>query len=230
MTTATLDAPTVERILSLGKRARLILRAVANVAAKERMRFALNGVQIQATGGKLRLTATDGRRLLRVEAEASAFFDCDAIAFRAGGFPDTEPVLVSGDALRAIRVRDAVTWEGGRLGLLVGETFCAFPETEGVFPGVDDVIPAKHARLVGPERLDSDAHTEPVPMGFNPVLLGGLLKSASDIHDGDVNAVRFSWVDPDAVATRLRIAPPLRLDGRSRGVEFTGVLMPVSLD
>jgi DNA polymerase III subunit beta len=64
------EIPEVEgaQEVTVGSRAlREMVRRVAFAAAKERMRFALNGVLVKVEGERLELVATDGRRLARDE-------------------------------------------------------------------------------------------------------------------------------------------------------------------
>jgi DNA polymerase-3 subunit beta len=125
---------------------RLVSRSVF-AAATENTRFAMGGVFMERKGKRLRLVATDGRRLVVTRGDCTAANEGDTVAIvptkamtllnRLASQPD--------DAVQVARVE-------GRLIIRVGEG----PEAaslhtnliEGTFPPFEDVIPKEHDRKV----------------------------------------------------------------------------------
>ena len=125
---------------------RLITRS-AFAAATENTRFAMGGVFLERKGKRLRLVATDGRRLVVTRGDCSSANDGETVAI----VPTKAMALLS---RLAAQPDDAVQISrmDGRLAITVGEG----PEAarlvtnliEGTFPPFEDVIPKEHDRKV----------------------------------------------------------------------------------
>jgi DNA polymerase-3 subunit beta len=115
---------------------RSLIRLTAFAAARERMRYALNGVLVRAEGGTIEFVATDGRRLARATAPAT------------GTAPDEFHAIVPTKGLQQIdksitdldaEVRLSVG--GNHVCGRTGRASVVSRLVEGSFPNYKDVIP-----------------------------------------------------------------------------------------
>lgn len=115
---------------------RTLIRLTAFAAARERMRYALNGVLVRAEGGTIEFVATDGRRLARCTAPTGEGSSGDFQAIvPTKGLQQIEKSLSDGDAT----VRLAVA--GNHLCGRTSRTSVVSRLVEGSFPSYRDVIP-----------------------------------------------------------------------------------------
>jgi len=199
----------------VGKIARLL---AVKVAAQERMRFALGAVRFSsAPDGWLRMDATNGRILVRVEA-------LGVILPTPGRLAGS--LLVARDTLKRLRSGDGLyVTEGGELAQTDprGETIRTLrTDEDGTFPNVDDVIPAQ---TFSTDRFRWDK------FALSPALLGDVLAVAESLASGrtDPPPVRFSYSAPPLGSDGRPVGAPLRLDAQTPYFRFIGIIMPVEL-
>ncbi len=125
---------------------KLIVRSVF-AAATESTRFAMGGVLMERKGKRLRLVATDGRRLVVTKGDCTSGSDADTIAI----VPPKAMSLLNRLASQPDDVV-AVARLDGRLSFTVGQGPDAARLTtnliDGTFPPFEDVIPKEHDRKV----------------------------------------------------------------------------------
>jgi len=132
-------------------------------------------------------------------------------------------ILVSTDTLKSFRAGDGLMIDdAGRLMRLDPSglpTVELVTDQDGMFPDTDSVIPARTNNADG---LDGTW------FGFGAEYLSDLLAVVVGMQASakmDAPAVVFSWIAP----AKKDSANPLRMDARTAGMEFIGVIMPVSL-
>ncbi len=134
------EIPEVDQTNAIGISAgalRAMIRRTAFAAAKERMRFALNGVLVHVSGEEVEVVATDGRRLARDSGSCTNASDVEFEAIvptkglqqldRALGSDDEEVLLAVGN---------------NHFSGHVGGVTLVSRLVEGSFPPYRDVIPA----------------------------------------------------------------------------------------
>lgn len=231
---------------------RLIVRSVF-AAATENTRFAMGGVYMERKAKRLRLVATDGRRLVVTKGDCSSATDGDTVAIvptkamnllnRLASQPD--------DAVQVAKL-------DGRLSFTVGEG----PEAaklvtnliEGTFPPFEDVIPKEHDRkvtcdvqqLLASVRRAGILTTEQskgVKMGFSATELK-ISGSSPDVGEAEISMPLTGFqgqpieiiFNPGYVTEALRLvdSPEITLEMKASnkpgvfrvGQEFTYVVMP----
>lgn len=231
---------------------RLVVRSVF-AAATENTRFAMGGVYMERKGKRLRLVATDGRRLVVTKGDCTTANEGDTIAIvptkamnllnRLASQPD--------DAVQVSRVE-------GRLIFTVGEG----PEAarlmtnliEGTFPPFEDVIPKEHDRkvtcdvqqLLASVRRAGILTTEQskgVKLGFTATELK-ISGSSPDVGEAEISMPLSGYqgqpidivFNPGYVTEALRLvdSPEITLEMKAPnkpgvfrvGQEFTYVIMP----
>jgi DNA polymerase-3 subunit beta len=231
---------------------RLIVRSVF-AAATENTRFAMGGVYMERKAKRLRLVATDGRRLVVTRGDCSSATDGDTVAIvptkamnllnRLASQPD--------DAVQVAKL-------DGRLSFTVGEG----PEAaklvtnliEGTFPPFEDVIPKEHDRkvtcdvqqLLASVRRAGILTTEQskgVKMGFSATELK-ISGSSPDVGEAEISMPLTGFqgqpieiiFNPGYVTEALRLvdSPEITLEMKASnkpgvfrvGQEFTYVVMP----
>jgi DNA polymerase-3 subunit beta len=120
---------------------RTLIRLTAFAAARERMRYALNGVLVRVEGGIVEFVATDGRRLARATAPvvSSGTAPFQAIV-PTKGLQQLDKVLGEGDT--EVRLAVANNHLCGR----TSRVSVVSRLVEGSFPNYRDVIPATCAQ------------------------------------------------------------------------------------
>ncbi len=115
---------------------RKMIKRTAFAAAKERMRFALNGLLLQVQGETIELVATDGRRLAIVQGGCE---NPGGVTLRAivptKGLLQLDKIL--GDADASVWISIGNNHFRGR----TGSATVVSRLVEGSFPGYEDVIP-----------------------------------------------------------------------------------------
>jgi len=231
---------------------RLVNRSVF-AAATESTRFAMGGVFMERKGKRLRLVATDGRRLVVTKGDCSSADEGETTAIvptkalnllnRLASQPD--------DSVHIARVE-------GRLIFTVGEG----PEAarlitnliEGTFPPFEDVIPKEHDRkvtcdvqqLLASVRRASILTTEQskgVKLGFTATELK-ISGSSPDVGEAEITMAINGYqgepieivFNPGYITEALRLvdSPEISLEMKAAnkpgvfrvGQEFTYVIMP----
>lgn len=163
---------------------RTLIRLTAFAAARERMRYALNGVLVRVEGGTVEFVATDGRRLARATAPAGEGSSGDFQAIvPTKGLQQLDKCLADGES----QVRLSV----GNNHLLgrTERTSVVSRLVEGSFPNYRDVIPqsCKQKAVVPRE-------------GF-----ASALKRASLVTSRDAQSVRLRFA-PDGLTVSAQSA------------------------
>ncbi len=159
---------------------RRMIKRTAFAAAKERMRFALNGLLVQVEGESIELVATDGRRLA-LEADTCA--NPDGTSLRAivptKGFQQLDKAL--GDPDSTVWIAVGNNHFRGRS----GDVTVVSRLVEGSFPGYRDVIPATCSHNA---QIARDA-------------LQAALRRASLVTSRDAQCVRLAFASGELAVT-----------------------------
>ncbi len=238
--------------VSAGALRRMIARTVFATAA-DNTRYAFNGVLLERKGRKLRMVATDGRRLALVRGDCSGPADGEATCI----IP-TKALSVLNRLLDDPEASVQVSRDKSRISFTVGESATLVSALiEGSFPPFDDVLPKDHdrrgtfdtAELAGGVKraaLLTNEESRGVRMAFGPK---GLVISsrAAEMGDAEIHLPALSWegepveigFNPGFVTDVLRIADTadvtIELKAPNRpgvikiGADFTYVIMPVNL-
>lgn len=208
------EFPTVDRfpeqsaVRLPGALVRDMVRRTAFAAAREAGRFALHGVQITVGPKRIRMVATDGRRLAQVERDLPAPGPKDPLTLLVGpkALLLLERALGSGagsDLELALLDRQLLARSGG---LLVTSRLI-----DGSFPAVDGVIPSASAN----------------PVSVSVAALSAGLRRASLLTSRDAQSVEMQ-LGPDGLHIRSRaqelgeaqVEVPVRYDGPALRVGF----------
>ncbi len=171
-TDAEASAPEFE--IAAGHLRRMIGRSAFATAA-DNSRYAFNGVLLERKGRRLRMVATDGRRLALVQGECTGSADGDSACIiptktlqvlnRLLDDPDT--------AVRISRNRNRIRFEVGETATVISSLI------EGTFPPFDDVIPKEHDRRAS----------------FDTAELAAAVKRAALLTNEESKGVKFSFAD-----------------------------------
>jgi DNA polymerase-3 subunit beta len=229
---------------------REMIRRTHFAAAKERMRFALNGVLVKVDGDMIELVATDGRRLAR---EAGACVNPSGAALSAivptKGLQQLDRVFASGDQVVQIAVGNNHFCARTARVTLVSRL------VEGSFPNYKDVIPnnCKQKAVISREALIAalrraslvtSRDAQSVRLQFHPE---GLTVSARSPEGSaeETLAVDFAGAgdvlgyNPEFLLDALNVlkgeSVPFEWEGKTAPGKltegsYTYVVMPVSLD
>jgi DNA polymerase-3 subunit beta len=229
---------------------REMIRRTQFAAAKERMRFALNGVLVKVEGDTIELVATDGRRLAR---EAGTCVNPAGVALSAivptKGLQQVDRVIADGDETVQIAVGN--------------NHFCARTSrvtivsrlVEGSFPNYRDVIPqnCKQKAILPREALISalrraslvtSRDAQSVRLQFHPE---GLTVSARSPEGSAEETIACDYAgtsdvlgyNPEFLLDALNVlksdSVPFEWEGKTAPGKltegsYTYVVMPVSLD
>lgn len=242
----------VEFEVSAGALRRMISRTVFATAA-DNTRYAFNDVLLERKGRKLRMVATDGRRLALVRGECTNTADGDASCI----IP-TKALNILSRLLDDPEAPVRVSRERNRITFAVGEgTTLASALIEGSFPPFDDVIPKEHDRrgtfdtgelaaAVKRAALLTNEESRGVRMSFGPQ--GVVISSrAAEMGDAEIHLPALTWegaeveigFNPSFITDVLRIADttevavelkaPNRPGVLKVGADFLYVIMPVNL-
>ncbi len=238
--------------VSAGVLRRMIARTVFSTAA-DNTRYAFNGVLLERKGRKLRMVATDGRRLALVRGECSGPADGDATCIIPTKALNVLNRLLDDPeaAVRVARDRTRISFTVGESATLVSALI------EGSFPPFDDVLPKDHDRrgtfdtselaaAVKRAALLTNEESRGVRMAFGPT--GVVISSrAAEMGDAEIHLPALSWegetveigFNPGFITDVLRIADTtevtFELKAPNRpgviriGAEFLYVIMPVNL-
>jgi len=212
-----------------------ILRALArNVVPKDHGRFALNAVNVHATGGegggRMTFEATDGRILVRVVVPWSG--------------PAFDSMLVDGDVARKLKVRDVVRVEvepgierEAAFLRSVDGTDVPMPLGVGTFPDVGAVIPEPGAVVVKepktetrPGWRDSPGRTVSKTYGWNAAYLRRLWTALDELgttFEADPMVARWTAWNGEGGPLRLDARIP---EGPDPRITVTAVVMPCSVE
>lgn len=245
------DAPT-EFEVSAGSLRRMISRTVF-ATASDNTRYAFNGVLLERKGRRLRMVATDGRRLAMVRGDCSGPADGDATCIIPTKTLNVLNRLLDDpdSGVRISRDRNRIRFEVGETAVIVSSLI------EGNFPPFDDVLPKDHDRrgtfetselaaAVKRAALLTNEESKGVKLSFNSK--GVTISSrAAEMGDAEVHLPAISWegaeieiaFNPAYITDVLRIADTseiaIEMKGPNRpgvvkiGDDFTYVIMPVSL-
>jgi len=215
--------------------------SVADIAARENTRYAINGVRFRRAGDVCQADATDGRVLMRVEwsdeydrqeTPAPQGLELSDVAGSVDGFETIIGVDQCKRVAKAIPKRAAMKDQfkrailpesavNGRAPFHIadGSGIVDDQTLDGAFPNIDGVIPAFDTSPGLTESADGAA----VTIGVNPSLLARLCKALeSAACDVDTPGIRLTVpVDPGR--------PMLLSAGRIGGTTATGVIMPVRI-
>lgn len=245
------DAPT-EFEVSAGSLRRMISRTVF-ATASDNTRYAFNGVLLERKGRRLRMVATDGRRLAMVRGDCSGPADGDATCIIPTKTLNVLNRLLDDpdSGVRISRDRNRIRFEVGETAVIVSSLI------EGNFPPFDDVLPKDHDRrgtfdtselaaAVKRAALLTNEESKGVKLSFNAKGLT-ISSRAAEMGDAEVHLAATSWegaeieiaFNPAYVTDVLRIADSseiaIEMKGPNRpgvvkiGDDFTYVIMPVSL-
>ncbi len=245
------DAP-VEFEVNAGSLRRMITRTAFATAA-DNTRYAFNGVLLERKGRKLRMVATDGRRLALVRGESSGNAEGDASCI----IP-TKALTILSRLLDDPEAPVRVSRDRNRISFAVGEgSSLTSALIEGSFPPFDDVIPKEHDRqgtfdtaelaaAVKRAALLTNEESRGVRMAFGPS--GVVISSrAAEMGDAEIHLPALSWegseveigFNPAFITDVLRIADtteitielkaPNRPGVMKVGPDFVYVIMPVNL-
>jgi DNA polymerase-3 subunit beta len=131
---------------------RNLIRLTAFAAARERMRYALNGVLVRVEGGTVEFVATDGRRLARATAPViNASTDEFHAIVPTKGLQQLDKSI--GDADTEVRLSIASNHLCGR----TSRVSVVSRLVEGSFPNYKDVIPqsCRHKAVIPRDQLTS---------------------------------------------------------------------------
>lgn len=245
------DMPT-EFEVSAGALRRMITRTVFATAA-DNTRYAFNGVLLERKARKLRMVATDGRRLALARGECSGPADGDATCIiPTKALNVLNRLLDDPEAgVRVARDRNRICFTVGESATLVSSLI------EGSFPPFDDVLPKDHdlsgtfdtaefAAAVKRAALLTNEESRGVRMAFGAT--GIVISSrAAEMGDAEIHLPALSWsggdveigFNPGFITDVLRIADTtevtVELKAPNRpgvvkvGSDFTYVIMPVNL-
>lgn len=245
------DAP-IEFEVSAGSLRRMISRTVF-ATASDNTRYAFNGVLLERKGRRLRMVATDGRRLAMVRGDCSGPADGDATCIIPTKTLNVLNRLLDDpdSGVRISRDRNRIRFEVGETAVIVSSLI------EGNFPPFDDVLPKDHDRrgtfdtselaaAVKRAALLTNEESKGVKLSFNAK--GVTISSrAAEMGDAEVHLPALSWegndieiaFNPAYVTDVLRIADTseiaIEMKGSNRpgvvkiGDDFIYVIMPVSL-
>lgn len=245
------DSPT-EFEVSAGTLRRMISRTVF-ATASDNTRYAFNGVFLERKARRLRMVATDGRRLALVRGDCSGPADGDASCIiPTKALNVLNRLLDDHDAtVQVSRDRNRIRFAIGESAVLVSSLI------EGTFPPFDDVVPKDHDRrgtfdtaelsaAVKRAALLTNEESKGVKMSFDAAGLT-ISSRAAEMGDAEVHLPALTWegaaieiaFNPAYVTDVLRIADTteiaIELKGSNRpgvvkiGNDFTYVIMPVNL-
>lgn len=159
---------------------RTLIRLTSFAAARERMRYALNGVLVHVEGGSIEFVATDGRRLARATAEVANPSGAEFHAIvPTKGLQQLEKHVIDGET--EVRLAVANNHLSGR----TSRTSVVSRLVEGSFPNYRDVIPQScRQKAVIPR--------EP---------LAAALKRASVVTSRDVQSVKLRFAEGGLTVT-----------------------------
>ncbi len=245
------DIPT-EFELSAGSLRRMISRTVFATAA-DNTRYAFNGVLLERKARRIRMVATDGRRLAMVRGECTGCSDGEASCI----IP-TKALNVLNRLLDDPETSVRIARDRTRIHFFIGESATLVSSLiEGSFPPFDDVLPKEHDRrgtfdtaelaaAVKRAALLTNEESKGVKLSFNPQGLT-ISARAAEMGDAEIHLPALSWegseieigFNPSYVTDVLRIADTteiaIELKAPNRpgvvkiGNDFTYVIMPVSL-
>ncbi len=248
------EAPTTptEFEVSAGSLRRMISRT-AFATASDNTRYAFNGVLLERKGRRLRMVATDGRRLAMVRGDCSGPADGDASCIIPTKTLNVlNRLLDDPDAgVRVTRDRNRIRFEIGEGAVIVSSLI------EGNFPPFDDVVPKEHDRrgtfdtadfaaAVKRAALLTNEESKGVKFSFNSKGVT-ISARAAEMGDAEVHLPALSWegadveiaFNPGYITDVLRIADTtevaIEMKGGNRpgvlkiGDDFTYVIMPVNL-
>ena len=238
--------------VSAGTLRRMISRTVF-ATDSDNTRYAFNGVFLERQGRRLRMVATDGRRLAMVKGDCSGPADGDASSIvPTKALNVLNRLLDDPDAgVRVWRDRSRIRFEIGETAVLASSLI------EGTFPPFDDVIPKEHDRRgtfdtselaasIKRAALLTNEESKGVKLSFNAKGLT-ISSRAAEMGDAEVHMPALSWqgseieigFNPAYVTDALRIADTkevaIEMKAANRpgviriGDDFTYVIMPVSL-
>lgn len=242
----------VEFEVNAGVLRRMIARTVFATAA-DNTRYAFNGVLLERKARRLRMVATDGRRLALVRGECSGPADGDATCIiPTKALHILNRLLDDPDAAVQIsRDRNRIHFNIADSAVLVSSLI------EGNFPPFDDVLPKDHDRkgtfdtaelsmAVKRAALLTNEESKGVRLAFSPT--GVVISSrAAEMGDAEIHLPVLSWegdpveigFNPAFLTDVLRIADTtevtIELKGGNRpgvvkiGSDFVYVIMPVNL-
>jgi hypothetical protein len=184
------------------------LAALANIAAKDQGRFAVNALHVLALNGAYRVEATDGRRLAVVRGPCPEE-NCPALGESSGDAAEVlVPIACWREAFRAKGKKDqaqavGLAADAAQLRLAVGSKVITGAPAEGKYPPVDNALPKQPALLA---------------IRVDPTLLAGLLLAAAALEPSGGVGLLFYGADK-----------PLGLAARNdAGQFFDGLVMPLT--
>ncbi|MSR69286.1 MAG: DNA polymerase III subunit beta [Phycisphaerales bacterium] len=238
--------------VSAGVLRRMISRTVFATAA-DNTRYAFNGVLLERKARKLRMVATDGRRLAMVRGDCSGTAEGDASCI----IP-TKALNVLNRLLDDPETSVRIARDRNRIHFMIGESAVLVSSLiEGNFPPFDDVLPKEHDRrgtfdtaelaaAVKRAALLTNEESKGVKLSFNSAGVT-ISARAAEMGDAEIHLPALSWegaeieigFNPSYVTDVLRIADTTEIAielkaGNRPGVvkignDFTYVIMPVSL-
>lgn len=245
------DLP-VEFEVNAGVLRRMIARTVFATAA-DNTRYAFNGVLLERKARRLRMVATDGRRLALVKGDCAGPADGDATCI----IP-TKALNVLNRLLDDPEASVQISRDRNRIQFTIaGSAVLVSSLIEGNFPPFDDVLPKDHDRkgtfdtaelstAVKRAALLTNEESKGVKLAFGPK---GLVISsrAAEMGDAEIHLPALSWegdpvdigFNPAFLTDVLRIADTtevaIELKSGNRpgvvkiGADFLYVIMPVNL-
>ena len=245
------DLP-VEFEIGAGQLRKMINRTVFATAV-DNSRFAFNGVLLERKARKIRMVATDGRRMALAKGDCGGPADGDSSCIvPTKALNVLNRLLDDPDAaVRISRERNRVVFHVGDAAVLSSSLI------EGAFPPFEDVIPKEHDRrgtfdtaelsaAVKRAALLTNEESKGVRMSFSPERLV-LSSRAPEMGDAEIELSPASWegaaievgFNPGYITDMLRIAdvPEVTVELKAPnkpgvikfGNDFTYVLMPVNL-
>ena len=158
---------------------RMLIAKTAFAAAKERTRFAFNGVRFDVQGGIARMVATDGKRLAVKSCPVEGSPDQEARIIPTKGLATFSRLLRDGD------VNVGICLDKKQAMIRTEHVEVTTRLVEGTFPDYRSVLPAK----------------TPYEAEFSAIELRNALKQASILTNEESRSVRFSFEEGRAILT-----------------------------
>ncbi len=173
---------TVDCEIKAGVLQKLITRTLF-AAAVEHSRYAINGVLFERSGSRLRLVATDGRRLAMAIGEAKGDNDCTCIvptkALKLVVKLVDDPEAIIRLAIEENQMLLAFGDETGETAVLSTNL------VEGAFPPFEDVVPKEHDKKVT----------------FDAATLGSAVRRAALLTNEESKGVRLKFANDKLTLT-----------------------------
>ena len=171
---------TVDCVISCGALQTLISRTLF-AAAVEHSRYAINGVLFERNGHKLRLVATDGRRLALASGESSAGEGKRTCIVPTKALKLATKLIVDREATVRVAVEDnQIVLAFGRADESGESAILSSSLVEGAFPPFEDVLPKEQDKRVSFDAADLGSAIRKAALLTNEESKGVRMKFAND--------------------------------------------------